>query len=129
MWLTIGAIIKSARSAYEQAALAAAKTKDRQNILIAKMNLARVAIADGRSQSAVSELRAAIQQADSSSSEILLAPQSVDLAEAMIKSKDYLHARQELENALGSSEKLGLAPGNCPNSLFPRRRSPTWRKC
>jgi hypothetical protein len=26
----------------------------------------------------------------------------------MIKSKDYLHSRQELENALGSSEKLGL---------------------
>ena len=99
---------KSARSAYEQAALAAAKTKDRQNILIAKMNLASVAIADGRSQSAVSELRAAIQQADTLHLKYYWLRSRVDLAEAMIKSKDYLHSRQELENALGSSEKLGL---------------------
>ncbi len=100
--------LKSARGAYEQAAVAASKTKDRQNILIAKMNLARVAIADGRSQSAISELRAAIQQADTLHLKYYWLRSRVDLADAMIKSKDYLHARQELENALGSSEKLGL---------------------
>ena len=99
---------KSARGAYEQAAMAAAKTKDREKILIVKMNLARVAIADGRSQSAVSELRAAVQQADALHLKYYWLRSRVDLAEAMIKTKDYLRARQELENALGSSEKLGL---------------------
>jgi len=38
---------KAARSAYEQAALAAAKAKDREKMLIPKMNLARVSIAEG----------------------------------------------------------------------------------
>jgi eukaryotic-like serine/threonine-protein kinase len=99
---------KVARSAYEQAALAAAKTKDREHALTARMNLARVAIADGRSQSAVSELRATIQQADSLHLKYYWLRGSVDLAQALINSKDYTHARQELETALSSSEKLGL---------------------
>ena len=99
---------KAASSAYEQAAQAAAKTKDRQNALIARMNLARVAIADGRSQSAVSQLRAAIQEAGNLHLKYYWLRSSVDLAEAMIKIKDYTHARQELETALSSSEKLGL---------------------
>jgi eukaryotic-like serine/threonine-protein kinase len=99
---------KAARSAYEQAAVAAAKTKDREPILITRMNLARVAIADGRSQSAIGELRASIQQADSLHLKYYWLRSSVDLAEAMIKTKDFVHARQGLENALSSSEKLGL---------------------
>lgn len=32
---------------------------------------------------------------------------SVDMATAMVNSKDYTHARQELERALSVSEKLG----------------------
>ena len=99
---------KAARTAYEQAAAASAKRKDRENALIASMNLARVAIADGHSQSAVNELRAAIQQADNLHLKYYSLRGSVDLAEAMINNKDYAHARQQLEDALSSSEKLGL---------------------
>jgi tetratricopeptide (TPR) repeat protein/TolB-like protein/predicted Ser/Thr protein kinase len=99
---------KAARSSYELAGLTAAKTKDREKILIARMNLARVAIADGRSPFAVGELRAAIQQAESLHLKYYSLRSSVDLAEAIIKSKDYARARQELENALSASEKLGL---------------------
>src|SRR5208282_3582997 len=95
------------RSAYEQAVLAATKTKDRQNILVAKTNLARVALAEGRSQSAISELGAAIHQADSLHLKYYWLRGSVDLAEAMIKTKDYAHARQELDETLHASEKLG----------------------
>jgi len=99
---------KAARSAYEQAAQAAAKAKDREKTLIPKMNLARVSIAEGKTQAAIPELRAAIQQADSLHLKYYWLRSSVDLAEAMIKTKDYTHARQELGNALSSSEKLGL---------------------
>jgi len=99
---------QAARSAYEQAVLAAAKTKDRAKVLIPKMNLARVAIAEGRAQAAVPELRAAIQQADKLHLKYYSIRSSVDLAEALIKTKDYTHARQELESAQTSSEKLGL---------------------
>ncbi|HKH99119.1 MAG TPA: tetratricopeptide repeat protein [Candidatus Sulfotelmatobacter sp.] len=98
---------KAAGSAYGQAALVAANAKDRQNILIAKMNLARVAMAEGHGESAVGELRSAIQQADSLRLKYYWLRSSVDLAEAMIKSKDYAHARQELDQALNISEKLG----------------------
>jgi serine/threonine protein kinase/tetratricopeptide (TPR) repeat protein len=98
---------KAARSAYEQAAQSAAKAKDREKNLIPKMNLARVSIAEGRPQAAVPELRAAIQQADSLHLKYYRLRGSVDLAEAMIKSKDYSHAKQELDQALNTSEKLG----------------------
>jgi tetratricopeptide (TPR) repeat protein len=102
-----GGDYKPANHAYEQAAAAAAKSKDRENALIARMNLARVAIAEGRSQSAVGELRAAVQQADGLHLKYYSLRSSVDLAAAMIKNKDYAHASQELETALNSSEKLG----------------------
>jgi eukaryotic-like serine/threonine-protein kinase len=98
---------QAARSAYEQADQAATKTKDREKILISKMNLARVSIAEGRAQAAIPELRAAIQQADSLHLKYYWLRASVDLAEAMIKTKDYAHARQELDQALNTSEKLG----------------------
>jgi tetratricopeptide (TPR) repeat protein len=99
---------KAAKRAYEQAAVAAAKSKDRENVLIARMNLARVAIAEGGAQSAVGELRAAAQQADGLHLKYYSLRSSVDLSAAMIKNKDYAHARQGLETALNSSEKLGL---------------------
>jgi len=99
---------KAARSAYEQAAQIAAKTKEREKILISKMNLARVSIAEGRAQAAIPELRVAIQEADSLHLKYYWLRSSVDLAEAMIKNKDYTHARQELENALNYGEKLGM---------------------
>jgi len=99
---------KAAHSAYDQAAAAAAKAKDRENALITRMNLARVAIAEGHSQSAVNELRAAIQQADNLHLKYYSLRGSVDLAEATINNKDYAQARQELEDALSISEKLGL---------------------
>lgn len=99
---------KAARSAYEQAAVGAAKTKDRENSLIAKMNLARVSIAEGHSQAAIGELRGVIQQADTLHLKYYWLRSRVDLAQAMINTKDYAHARQELEDTLSTSEKLVL---------------------
>lgn len=98
---------RAARSAYEQAEQAAAKSKDHEKTLIAKLNLARVSIAEGRAPAAISELRAAIQQADALHSKYYGLRASVDLAQAMIKSKDFAHAQQELNRDLNTSEKLG----------------------
>ena len=67
-----------------------------------------MAIAEGRSQAALSDLRSIIQQADSQSLKYLSLKGSVDLAQAVINTRDYAHARQELERDLGRSEKLGL---------------------
>jgi eukaryotic-like serine/threonine-protein kinase len=97
----------SARTAYEQAVAAATKAKDLKKILIAKMNLARTSVAEGRPQAAIPELRAAIQEADTLRLKFYWLRGSVDLADAMIRSKDYAHARQQLDTALNTSEKLG----------------------
>jgi tetratricopeptide (TPR) repeat protein len=100
--------LKGAKAAYEQALRAASQGKDRNKALISKLNLARVAIAEGRSPSALSDLRTIVQQADSLTLRDLSLESSVDMAEAMINAKDYAHAPQELERDLGRSEKLGL---------------------
>jgi serine/threonine protein kinase/tetratricopeptide (TPR) repeat protein len=99
---------KNATGAYEQAAQAASIAKDREKVLIAKTNLARIASADGRPQSAIGALRAAIKESESLHLKYYWLRSSVDLGEAMIKTKDHAHARQQLDSILSSSEKLGL---------------------
>ena len=76
--------------------------------MISKLNLARVAVAEGRSQSAITDLRAAVQEAESQHLKYYSVQGSVDLAQALINTKDYAHAREQLDSALGQSEKLGL---------------------
>ena len=49
-----------------------------------------------------------IKQADALHLRYFMIRGSVDLAEALLKTKDYTHARQELDNALRLGEKLGL---------------------
>jgi eukaryotic-like serine/threonine-protein kinase len=100
--------LAAAKTAYQQAAAAAIKAKQRDSALIAKTNLARVAIAEGRSSSAIADLRAAIEQAESLHLKYYSVRSSADLAQAFISTKDYVHARAQLESALGQSEKLGL---------------------
>jgi tetratricopeptide (TPR) repeat protein/predicted Ser/Thr protein kinase/TolB-like protein len=99
--------LKAAKPAYDQALRSATQGKDRDQILTAKLSLARLAIAEGRSQAAIPDLRAIIQQADGLNLKYLSLKASVDLAQAMINTKDNTRARQELERDLGRSEKLG----------------------
>jgi len=72
------------------------------------MNLARVALSEGRTQSAITELRAAVQQAELLHSKYYSVHGSVDLGAALIAAKDYTHARGELDHAMSRSEKMGL---------------------
>jgi serine/threonine protein kinase/Tfp pilus assembly protein PilF len=96
---------KAARGFYEQAAAAAAHGKDRDKAAIARLNLGRVSVAEGKP--AAADLKAAVQQADSQHLTYYALRGSVDLAEATIKSKEYAQARQMLENDQTRSEKLG----------------------
>ena len=100
--------LRSAKIAYQQAAIAASKAKQRDSILLSKMNLARVAIAEGHPQSAINDLRAGIQSAEGLHLKYYAVRSTVDLAQALINTKDYARAREELDVALGQSEKLGL---------------------
>jgi tetratricopeptide (TPR) repeat protein/predicted Ser/Thr protein kinase len=100
--------LKSAKSSYEQALRLASHSADKDTLLASKVNLARLAVADGRSRAAVADLKSLIQQADAQGRKYISIASSVLLAEAMIKNKDYSAARQELQRAVGRSEKLGL---------------------
>jgi eukaryotic-like serine/threonine-protein kinase len=98
---------KGAKALYEQALKLASKGTARDNVLQSKLNLAKVAIADGRAQSVIRDLGAISQEADRLGLKHLALESSVDMAAAMVSAKDYAHARQELERVLGTSERLG----------------------
>jgi len=98
---------KGAKDLYQQALRLASKGTARDNILVSKLNLDKVAIAEGRSQSVINELRALSQEADQLGIKNLAVESSVDMAAAMVNAKDYARARQELERVLDTSERLG----------------------
>src|SRR5207253_3909320 len=98
---------KRAKELYGDALRAAAHGSERETILTAKLNAAKVTLAEGHSVPA-KELRQLADQADTLGLRDLSVVTSVYLAEGMINNKDYTHARETLERTLGSSEKLGL---------------------
>ena len=100
--------LKSAKDFYQQALRLAAHSSEKAIILTTKLNLAKVEIAEGHAPVAAAELRTLGQQADSLGAKYLSVDCSISLAEAMIKAKDYAHAREELQRTLSKSEKLGL---------------------
>jgi tetratricopeptide (TPR) repeat protein len=91
--------LKSAKAAYDQAAAVASRSKQQDTLLASKMNLARVAIAEGRPQAAIGNLESAVKIAESLHLKYYSVRSSVDMAQALIATKDYKRARQELETA------------------------------
>ena len=98
---------KSAKNFYDQASRAAAHGTDPGEILISKLHVAEAATGEGKAPSVLREFRNLTQQADRRNLKYLSLESSADMAEAMIHSKDYSHAQQELRTDLGKSEKLG----------------------
>jgi tetratricopeptide (TPR) repeat protein len=103
-----GGETKNAKEQYQQALQLAQRAKSPETMLVSKLSLARVAIGEGRSASVVSDLRAISQDADRQGMKYLALVSSVDLAEALINSKDYARAGEVLTQALNTSEKLGV---------------------
>jgi serine/threonine protein kinase/tetratricopeptide (TPR) repeat protein len=101
---------KAAGALYEQALQAASLSKEPDKILVAKINLAKVAIQEGHGQQAIAKLRPLLEQAEHLGLKYTQVECSVAMAEAMIQSKDSVRARQELERALLQADKLGLKP-------------------
>jgi serine/threonine protein kinase/lipopolysaccharide biosynthesis regulator YciM len=99
---------KSARTLYDQALRAASRGSERNKVLSSRLSLARVTNVEGRSRAVISDLRSLSQEADKQGLKYLALESSVEMAAAMVNSKDYSHARQELDRALDTSEKLGL---------------------
>jgi eukaryotic-like serine/threonine-protein kinase len=99
---------KAARTLYGQALQSASHTKDRDKMLESKIGLAKVAIREGHPREASKRWKDLAKEADSLGSKYLSVECSVDLAEALVNSKNYPQARQELEAGLGRAEKLGL---------------------
>ena len=99
--------IKAAKEFYQRGLQLSSKTKGFEIQLASKIDLAKVAIAEGRSQAVVADLRALIPEANRVGMKYLALVSSVHLAEALINAKDYSHARPELDQALNTSEKIG----------------------
>jgi tetratricopeptide (TPR) repeat protein len=92
---------------FQRALQEATKGTNRDAIVEAKLNLARVAIAEGHSSEAVNRLRSLVG-VDAASNRNIALECSVSLAEALIQTKDYIRARQMLQDAAGPAEKAGM---------------------
>ena len=98
---------KAAKAFYEQALRAASRGTDPDQILIAKLHLAEAALAEGHAQAVIQDFRNLAQQASSRGLKYRSLQSSVDMSEAMIASKDYSRAQQQLQTDMSTSEKLG----------------------
>jgi eukaryotic-like serine/threonine-protein kinase len=99
---------KAARVLLEQATQAAARLTDRQVVLRPRLDLAKLAVKEGRPQGAIRTLRELADESSRLGLKYLSVESSVYLGQALLDTKDYSAARRELENALATSDKLGL---------------------
>ena len=100
--------LNSARNRYEEALRTASRASDRPYIFMSQFNLAKLAVKQGQSSSAINALKSLFREADTLGNAFLSVDSSLYLAEALLAKRDYPQARQELERALARSEKLGL---------------------
>ncbi len=100
--------LKSARALYERALQAAAHTTETDKKLVAQLDLAKVAVEEGRSKQAIASLAPLCQKAETLGLKYMAVQCSLLMSEAMIQGKDYAHAKAQLEQALLRSDKLGL---------------------
>ena len=96
-----------ARPQYEKAWQTAGKSASDQ-VLRARLGLARVDMAQGRASTALPELQKIKQAADSMSLKALAVQASIFYAQALLDTNRAESARQELEAAAGQAEKLGM---------------------
>lgn len=101
---------KTARGLYEQALQEANRSKEPDRILMAQLDLARIAGEEGSPQQAVSSLRQLAQQANEQGVPNVAVEASIDMAEAMTRNHDNARAKQELERALSRADQIGLKP-------------------
>jgi eukaryotic-like serine/threonine-protein kinase len=112
--LLYGSDSNGARPLFEQALEAATKAKDRNQVLLAKFGLAKVSIREGHAAAAAGSLRGLSKDADAVGEKYLSTQCSLYLGEALVESRDYGQARQELETVARKAQNSGM------NSLLPQ---------
>ncbi len=100
--------LKAAAAAYQESLQMAVKSGDAHLALLNKINLAKLAVANGKFAAAAKDLQALGAQADSLSLKYLSTQCLVLRGEALIGTKDYAGALKELKSAALRSDKLGL---------------------
>jgi tetratricopeptide (TPR) repeat protein len=98
---------RSAKPLFEHALQLASSTSDRPLILASKMNLAKLALKEGRGQATINSLKTLAEESGALRLKYLSTECSVYLGEAFVNSKDYLRAREQLEEATRKSGELG----------------------
>jgi serine/threonine protein kinase/tetratricopeptide (TPR) repeat protein len=100
--------LKGARALYDQALQFATRSKEQDKILLCRFHVAQVALKEGRLSEANAALTKIAAEADTSGMKNLGFEAAVSLGEALVESKSYDRARQQLERAIAGAEKLEL---------------------
>ncbi len=98
----------AARQQYEKALQTATKANSKEQMVLAKLDLAKLDVAQGRSQGAVAVLKKLKQDTDIMGLKADSVRASIYLGEALLATNQAAAAREELDNAVGRAEKLGL---------------------
>ena len=99
---------QTAATLYDEALKTASHAGDLDLVLVAKFNVQKVAVRQGRFQSAANSLSKLAEDADHTGLKYVSVECSIYHADALMNLKNYEGARKELESALDKSEKLGL---------------------
>ncbi|HET7217423.1 MAG TPA: tetratricopeptide repeat protein [Vicinamibacterales bacterium] len=98
--------LKGARALYEQAQTAA-RSADRYQLLRARVNLAKVAVEDGRAPAAAVELRQLTKEAEDLGLKYLASETSLHLGAALLKANNAAQAKAALDTGMTRSERIG----------------------
>jgi len=99
--------LADAQHFYQMAAKLTPRMKDTDTIVQSKLNMAKVAIAQGRSKEALGILRPLLNSNGVTSSYLALRS-AIAYAEAEVGTKDYAKAQRDLEQSLTAAEKAGM---------------------
>jgi eukaryotic-like serine/threonine-protein kinase len=97
---------KTAQPLYDQA-LQLAKAQDPYLTLVTKIDLAKVAVKAGRSRESIATLTGLRRESDSLRLKYFSTQCGLSLTEALISTKEYSRAQQELQSDLRSAQDLG----------------------
>jgi serine/threonine protein kinase/tetratricopeptide (TPR) repeat protein len=103
-----GGDFKGAGKYYAEALLSAQHGTEKDTVLSSKLNLAKVAIAQGHGQANVRDLRAVSEQAAKLGLQSVALESSVCMAGALISNRNYAQAKSQLDSLLDKSERLGI---------------------
>jgi serine/threonine protein kinase/tetratricopeptide (TPR) repeat protein len=98
--------LKSAGQVYESALRPASRAKDDEVLLLSKLNVARVAVAEGRFQDALRALQPLLNAKGATA--YLSLQINLATAQAKIGLKDYAHADHDLEQELTRAQRAGM---------------------